>query len=132
MDPTGATTASWLQTGGVIAFAAAVLWELRQLRPLIKGWIEERQRDRDLLSEVKIILGALLERERMRGEQRAKLIKQGRLPPDDAPDEAFDDITDNVSLPEQKPKRQGTGHTPPAGYPIGGYSKTRGKTRGEE
>ncbi len=27
--------ASWIQAGGVVAFAAAVWWELRQLRPLM-------------------------------------------------------------------------------------------------
>ena len=28
-------TASWIQAGGVALFATAVLWELKQLRPLI-------------------------------------------------------------------------------------------------
>lgn len=64
--------AEWLQTGGVLAFAGAVMWELRQLRPLFAQLIQERQEDRALVAEVKAILAALLERERIRDERKRR------------------------------------------------------------
>jgi hypothetical protein len=85
-----------------------VLWELRLLRPV--------------LGEVQKILTALLERERMRSEQREKLLRMGGA----VPEEFEHDVTDAVALPP--PKRR----TPPQGYPTGGeYSITRKKTHGE-
>jgi hypothetical protein len=113
---------SWLQTGGVLAFAGAVLWELRQLRPLIKDWIEQRQQDRDLLGEVKRILSVLLERERMRSEQREKLIKMGRRA--DTPVGWDDDDTGAIEVERPTLKRPKTN---PLGVPTGEYHYTRKK-----
>lgn len=91
--------AGWVQAGGVVAFAGAVLWELKQLRPI--------------MSEVKQVLASMLERERMRSEQRAQLIEQRR-----PTHEIFDDTTDAVALPLTPPKRP---RSNPRGYPVGNY-----------
>lgn len=48
--------AGWIQAGGVVAFATAVMVELRAIRPT--------------LTSIKEVLSALLERERIRGERR--------------------------------------------------------------
>jgi hypothetical protein len=130
MDPSTAT-ASWIQTGGVLAFAAAVLWELKQLRPLIKEWIDQREKDRGLLNEVKTILSVLLERERMRAAQRDLLLRQAGVttPPSSTPpplpaDQNWDlDNTGAVEVPLQKRPK-----TNPQGYPAASeYSYTRKK-----
>ena len=67
-----AEAAPWVQTGGLLAFAGAVLWELRQLRPLFKQLVSERQEDRTLIADVRAILAALLERERIRDERKRR------------------------------------------------------------
>lgn len=116
-------TASWIQTGGVLAFAGAVLWELKQLRPLIKEWIEERRADRDLIGEVKTLLAQLLERERMRSEQRAQLLRR-KAESDQPLPEQWEDVTDNVSIPTPVPKRA---HTAPFGLPYGPMTPKKGR-----
>ncbi len=109
-DVESQAVASWIQAGGVVAFAAAVLWELRLMRPI--------------LTEVKTVLASLLERERMRGEQRAELIELRRRHEESAPShrhEDFSDATDAVSLPPlppQKPKAKHKIPSNPRGYPI--------------
>jgi hypothetical protein len=55
---------SWVQTGGVLAFAGAVLYQLRELKPVLKEVGE-------ILSQVRSTLAALLERERARAERIA-------------------------------------------------------------
>lgn len=82
-DLPDASVASWVQAGGVVAFAGAVLWELKQLRPI--------------MSEVKGILASLLERERMRSEQRAELIRQQATP-----HYVWDDVTDAIGEPVRR------------------------------
>jgi hypothetical protein len=55
--------ASWVQAGGVVAFAAAVWWELKLQRR------ERSDRDKEhttILTSIKETLSALLERERSR------------------------------------------------------------------
>ncbi len=105
--------AGWVQTGGVVAFAGAVLWELRLMRPI--------------LAEVKSVLASLLERERMRSEQRAELIRQrdsrrgDSRPPQSrrsSRDEefGFEDVTDAVAIPIQR-----RAQTPGRGSPAGKY-----------
>jgi hypothetical protein len=98
--------ASWVQAGGVVAFAGAVLLELKQLRPI--------------MSEVKQVLASMLERERMRAEQRAQILQQQGIP-----ENRWDDVTDAVSMPVQKPilKRR----SPPRGYPVGNYGPMKPK-----
>jgi hypothetical protein len=130
VDPTGGNVASWGQTGAVVLFAAAVLWELRQLRPLIKEWIEQRQADRDLLADVKNILARLLERERMRAEQRTKLLKMRGGEVDEAWDE---DVTDAVTEPvPRQPSRPVKMKSPPHGYPITEYGPHTRRKPGDE
>lgn len=67
-----AEVAPWVQTGSLLAFAGAVLWELRQLRPLFERLVSERQEDRSLIADVRVILAALLERERIRDERKRR------------------------------------------------------------
>lgn len=119
-----AALSGWIQTGGVLAFAGAVLWELKQLRPLFKAMIEERQKDRETMTEVKVVLSSLLERERMRAEQRAQLIELRRRGDSDRPvsrrpQENYDDTTDAVAMPLQPIKKRHRSN--PGGHPIGGY-----------
>jgi len=55
--------ANWVQAGGVVAFAAAVWFELRQQR------LERDSRDKEIgsiLTTIKETLSALLERDRMK------------------------------------------------------------------
>ncbi len=59
------SAASWIQTGGVLVFAGVVLWELRQLKPTLAAWVS-------MMGEVREILAATLERERIRGEARRR------------------------------------------------------------
>ncbi|HEY1554781.1 MAG TPA: hypothetical protein VGF94_08105 [Kofleriaceae bacterium] len=102
------TTASWLQAGGVLAFAVLVLVLLRELVPLLKALYE-------VLSKVRETLAALLERERMRGERLAATDAQRRmmLPPE----ADFDDPPTNpIAIPLPSTRR-----TPPHGVPIGVY-----------
>lgn len=47
--------AQWVQAGGVLAFAGAVWFELRRLRPI--------------MDSIHATLAALLERDRMRGRE---------------------------------------------------------------
>lgn len=120
------TLTSWIQTGGVVAFASLVFYELRQLRPLVKEWIEQRKEDRGLLAEVKNILSVLLERERMRSEQRAKLLRlsaerMGGAPEDWDTDDTGAFEVETPSRPVKRPK------TNPHGHPSGEYSILRRK-----
>lgn len=55
-DVADGSLASWIQAGGVVAFATAVLVELRGIRPTLTG--------------IKEVLAALLERERIRNDRR--------------------------------------------------------------
>lgn len=55
-DVAGSEVAGWVQAGGVVAFATAVLVELRAMRPVI--------------AEIKTVLAALLERDRIRDSRR--------------------------------------------------------------
>lgn len=94
-DPT--SLSSWLQTGGVIAFAGAVWMQLRKLEPFLDG--------------LNKTMAALLERDRMRDAARAVT-----APPVDEWEE-----TTAVATPP-KPKRR----TPVGGTPVtGGYSHVR-------
>jgi hypothetical protein len=103
--------ASWVQAGGVVAFAAAVLWELKQLRPI--------------MSEVAQVLAKMLERERMRAEQRAQLLQlqQGGERRAPIPVEGWDDTTDAVAMPVKPPKKRSA--TSPRGYPVSVYGPLR-------
>lgn len=104
MADVDATTASWIQAGGVLAFAGAVLWELRQLRPLI--------------AEVRQVLASLLERERMRAEQRAQLLAAQAVP-----NQVWDDETDAIAEPLRRHR------TPPRG---GNYGPIRPRSSTDE
>lgn len=75
-DVSDGSVTSWVQTGGVWAFAGAVLWELKQLRPVIKEWIDALAKVREEITasakahaEVRVVLAGILERERWRDEQ---------------------------------------------------------------
>jgi hypothetical protein len=57
-------TAGWIQAGGVVAFAVAVLFELRKLGPLFTAITT-------VLVDVRTTMSALLERERARAERIA-------------------------------------------------------------
>lgn len=103
-DATAATTASWIQAGGVLAFAGAVLWELRQLRPI--------------MAEVKTVLASLLERERMRAEQRAQIIAAQAVPA-----QVWDDTTDAIGEPVRR-------HATPARGTV--YGPYRPRTSADE
>lgn len=63
-----ASVVSWVQAGGVLAFAAMVMWRLEKylggLEPTIKAFDKT-------MDEVKTVLAQLLERERFRDERRA-------------------------------------------------------------
>lgn len=63
-DLSDPSIAGWIQTGGVVAFASAVLLQLRDMKPLFKAI-------GDTLTEVRTTLSALLERERARAERLA-------------------------------------------------------------
>jgi hypothetical protein len=57
--------AGWIQTAGVGGFALLVLYLLRELRPILKAVSAE-------LFEVRLIIAALLERERIRDARRRR------------------------------------------------------------
>ena len=59
-----ASLASWVQAGGVIAFAGAVLMQLREIKPFL-GELTKT------LGEVRTTMASLLERERTRAERLA-------------------------------------------------------------
>jgi hypothetical protein len=107
-DLADASIASWVQAGGVVAFAGAVLWELKQLRPI--------------MGEVKSILSSLLERERMRAEQRAQIIARQQA----VPHQVWDDVTDAITEPVPKVRRK----TP--ARPFGGYGPSRPSTNHDD
>jgi hypothetical protein len=103
--------AGWVQAGGVVAFAGAVLWELKQLRPI--------------MAEVKQVLTSMLERERMRAEQRSQLLQQQGVP-----DGRWDDVTDAVSMPVTPIKRRAPSN--PRGYPVGKYGPMKPRAANED
>jgi hypothetical protein len=74
-DISDGSVASWVQAGGVLAFASAVLWQLRDLKPLFS----EIGR---VIADVEKTLAALLERERIRHERQAAA-DAARVPADD-------------------------------------------------
>lgn len=61
---TDGSVASWVQTGGVLAFASLVLLQLREIKPVLTKVTE-------VLSEVGKTVAQLLERERARAERIA-------------------------------------------------------------
>jgi hypothetical protein len=109
-DVADGSLTSWLQTGGVLAFAGAVLYQLRELKPFLKDLVET-------LTLVRTTMAALLERERARAEriaaQEAARAMSAPLP------ETFEgELTGPIEV--GAPRR-----TPP-----GGYSQHRPKTGG--
>ena len=92
-----ADAASWIQAGGVVAFASAVLWELRSQRPVLQS--------------IKEVLAALLERERIRGERRRDPSVQNVRPPTWSDGET----TDLADLVDMQRKYKGKRKTPPMG-----------------
>jgi hypothetical protein len=101
-DVTEGSIASWVQTGGVGLFAAAVFWQLQQLKPILK--------------QVGETLAALLERERMRAERT----RQGG-----EVSENWDSPTTGPIVEVRTPARAKTA-TPRGGVSIGGgYSIKR-------
>lgn len=98
---TDGTTASWIQAGGVLAFASAVLWQLRDLKPILKAVA-------DTLLQVQLTQAALLERERVRAEAKAARDAAG-VPAQTWAEETTQPIIERA--------------TPPGGNPVpgGGY-----------
>lgn len=94
-------TASWVQAAGVLAFASAVLYELRQLGPLVKAWTTVVGEVKTELGKVREVLSALLERDRIRAERR----KEPSDPPPSM--ETWEDSTDIHDIIERQ-RRQRT------------------------
>lgn len=114
MDP---SLASWAQAGGVVAFAGAVLLQLRDFRrelgPLFKSIGET-------LAEVKATMAALLERERTRAErlaaQDAARRASSRTPSGGAPVADWEDEeTHPIALPLRSPGLHGPSRPPRGG-----------------
>jgi hypothetical protein len=117
-DVADGSVASWVQAGGVGLFAAAVLWQLRDLKPIFKAVGET-------LTRVETTLAALLERERTRGERLAAqdALRRGRLATLEGREETWEDEpTGAAEVPVLPPRR-----TPPRGAPVvgGGYGPTK-------
>jgi hypothetical protein len=91
--------ASWVQAGGVVAFATAVLLELRAMRPV--------------LGEIKTVLAALLERDRIRDTRRRSDSSGPHYArPPTRPEWSDGETTDLHQLAEMK--RQGKSRSTPA------------------
>lgn len=111
-----------MQAGGVGLFAAAVLWQLRDLKPVIKAVGET-------MTEVRATLAALLERERARAERLAAMEAQRAIAQQqrggEAVDENWDTPVTGPIVEVRTPGRAAT-NTPRGGIPIGGgYSIKR-------
>lgn len=101
-DVSDGSLASWVQTGGVGLFAAAVLWQLRRMEPILK--------------QVGETLSALLERERMRAEREAiEVARRGGGVPED-----FESPTTGPIVEMRTPRAQTS--TPARGTAAGRYS----------
>jgi hypothetical protein len=100
--------ASWIQTGGVLAFAAVVLFELRKLGPVLNAWVST-------MGEVKEVLAALLERERIRDARRTRdssgphTRPQSRNEFSEEPDTGLHDIMERQRLARSRSKSPATG-----------------------
>lgn len=114
-DAADGSLASWVQAGGVGLFAAAVLWQLRDLKPVLKAVGET-------LTRVETTLSALLERERARAERLAAQDAARQAAQSGAPEQWEGEETSPIAV--APPRR-----TPPRGVTAGGYSIT--KTREE-
>lgn len=108
-DITDGSTASWIQAGGVLAFAGAVLVQLRDFRrelaPLLKGIGET-------LGFVQTTMSALLERERARAErlaaQDAARQAQANMRKQAVPESSWDGEgnTGAIEIPIEQPKKR--------------------------
>jgi hypothetical protein len=103
-----ASTASWIQTGGVLAFASLVMWHLRDLKPTLEGV-------KTTLVNVQLLLAGILERERMKGENRAR---RAIARANGVPDAVGDELTEPINVPELLPPKQVRARTAPGGYSI--------------
>lgn len=109
---------AWIQTGGVVAFAAAVLIWLRDYKREVAPVFAELVAT---MKDVKTTLAALLERERARAERLAAQDAVARRSAADAGvvAETFGEDTHPIAT---IPRRQ---------TPAGGYSIQRPRTRGD-
>lgn len=101
-DVADSSLASWVQAGGVVAFATAVLWELRGLKPTLR--------------KIEDVLAALLERDRIRGERRRDSSGPHHRPSSHSerpPEWSDGETTDLYQLAEMK--RRGKAKTPAGG-----------------
>lgn len=122
-DAADGSLASWVQAGGVGLFAAAVLWQLRDLKPVLKAVGET-------LGEVKSTLAALLERERARAERIAaqEALRKQLLSQQGAPVETQWESDETRPIEVSAPRR----NTPPRGGTAGGgYGPGRPPRGGE-
>ena len=119
--PTNDAIASWVQSGGVLAFSALVFWLLRQLLPVL-GEIKE------CLHEMRVTLGALLERDRMRDEREAA--DRARTAPVPRQSIGLRAVPEPESWDEDEtPLAEAPRHrarTAPFGHPTSGRPPTRG------
>jgi hypothetical protein len=118
------TTTDAVQAGGVLAFASLVLYILRELRPVLKGFTDVIESFRAELFEMRITFAAFLERERIRDSRRRRDSEQPRQHLRTVPVGEFDhdETTDIVKLIEKqreaatatvrgvRPPRKGTHH----------------------
>lgn len=113
--------AGWIQTGGVVAFASAVLLWLRDHKREITPVLTELGKT---LGTVNSTLSALLERERARAERLAAIdaIRRG----EGVPQRRWNDDEDGNTQPIVVASKQGRARTEPG---PGEYS-VRGKTSG--
>lgn len=109
-----ASLTSWVQTGGVVAFAAAVLYQLRELKPFLKDLTST-------LTLVQTTLASLLERERARAERIAAQDAQRAAAVINPVPEQFEDLTGPIEVPRRPTQ------TPARGT---AYAQHRPKTSG--
>lgn len=128
LDP---STFSWMQAGGVVAFAGAVLLFLRDLKPLLKDIRDEYTEIRTESAMVRQTLNTLLQRDALRSQVRSERRSRETSQPDmRTPIEVHDEVTGQVEemlpLPPPRPR------TPVKGVPLGAYSHypKRGNTNG--
>jgi hypothetical protein len=89
--------ADMIQGGAVVVLCMIVLFELRQLRPVMTG--------------VRDVLAALLERDRIRSERR----REPSTPPPSMPDDFAPESTDLHDIMEKQRQRRSRAQTPRGG-----------------
>lgn len=96
---------SWIQSGGLALFAGLVLYQLREISPLLKSLGAT-------LTMIQTEMAALLERERVRGERYAAQAAASDDPLPTYPDEWSEQSRPEVDRPKQRMR------TNPIGNPI--------------